>query len=167
MFVQLTFTGSRFDSNTLPLDVMRDLKAYETLLIDLAKYLFLKDHPEKTRAPKNFSNVRLDIAKLEAGSTKPALVLVSTAVASGILPAIAENQYYDKARELIAQRIAASESVEVEDFPEKFLHHFNKLGFSLKEGETMEHPLQGSDRAAILNPEKRKKTCLDWRQRYL
>ena len=40
-FLKPRFTGARFDEHTLPVDVARDLAAYEELVIELAKHLWL------------------------------------------------------------------------------------------------------------------------------
>ncbi|UUE99042.1 hypothetical protein NDY24_04165 [Xanthomonas hortorum pv. pelargonii] len=61
-FSQPKFTGARFDEHTLPVDVARDLAAYERLIVELAKHLYLQEHPGRQRVPKGFeAGFRLDI----------------------------------------------------------------------------------------------------------
>lgn len=156
-FSQPRFTGTRFDEHTLPVDVARDLAAYESLIVDLAKHLYLTDHPDRQRVPKGFaSNFHLDIDRIDEGSAKPILVLVL----SGALELVGgERDYFDQARDLVSECIAAPESALPENFPKELLVHFNQLGRSLREGEALELPRQGTE-SAVLTPDKRKKLVL-------
>lgn len=156
-FSQPRFTGTRFDEHTLPVDVARDLAAYESLIVDLAKHLYLTDHPDRQRVPKGFaSNYHLDIERIDEGSAKPILVLVI----SGVLALVGgERDYFDQARDLVSECIAAPENALPENFPKELLVHFNQLGRSLREGEALELPRQGTG-SAVLTPDKRKKLVL-------
>ena len=51
-FLKSTFKGKRFDEHTLPMEVMRDLLAYESLIVELAKHLYRVQHPNRQRLPK-------------------------------------------------------------------------------------------------------------------
>jgi len=157
-FSQPRFTGTRFDEHTLPVDVARDLAAYESLVIDLAKHLYLIDHPDRQRVPKGFaSNFHLDIERIEGGSARPLLVLVLSGGA--LAPAGGENDYFERARDLISECIAAPENALPENFPKELLRHFNELGRSLRDGEALELPRPGTANA-VLTPDKRKKLVL-------
>lgn len=84
-FAQPRFTGTRFDEHTLPVDVARDLAAYESLIVDLAKHLYLTNHPERQRVPKGFAaNFRLDIDRIDPGSAMPNLVVVLSRAERGV-----------------------------------------------------------------------------------
>src|SRR5574337_1387532 len=157
-FSQPRFTGARFDEHTLPVDVARDLAAYEALIVELAKHLYLKNHPDRQRVPKGFaSSFRLDIERIDAGSTKPMLALVL----SGALALTGgEQDYFQKARDLIADCIAAQENSLPADFPKESLVHFNQFGRSLREDEALELPLRDGGHAARLTQEKRKRLVL-------
>jgi hypothetical protein len=161
-FVQPRFTGPRFEEHTLPVDVARDLAAYEALLIDLAKRLFLQDHPERRRAPKGFSDVHLAIVDVEDGSVVPSLALVETAVPTDQLSFFhgATDLYFTQARDLIAECIAAPESALPERFPKELLSRFNQLGRSLRKGEALELQRPNNAQTAVLNPEKRRNLVL-------
>ena len=169
-FIQPRFIGTRFESNTLPLDATRDLIAYEALLIELAKRLFLHDHPERQRVPKGFTDVHLAIVSVEKGSAKPVLALIAATALSATSPQLSlfdgeispsnENAYFTQARDLIAECIAAPDSALPEQFPKELLTHFNQLGRSLREGEALELPRKDTAQKAVLNPEKRKSLVL-------
>jgi hypothetical protein len=155
-FSQPRFTGARFDEHTLPVDVARDLAAYEALIIELAKHLYRKDNPDRQRVPRGFAaDFRLDIARIDPGSAMPALVLAGALGLSG-----GERDYFERARDLIAECVAASESALPKDFPKELLGYFNQLGRSLREGEALELPRHGRIDAARLTPEKRKRLVL-------
>lgn len=156
-FSQPRFTGTRFDEHTLPVDVARDLAAYESLIVDLAKHLYLTDHPDRQRVPKGFAaNFRLDIDRIDPGSAMPKLVLVL----SGALALVGgEQDYFEQARDLVSECIAAPENALPANFPKELLVHFNQLGRSLREGEALELPRQGTE-SAVLTPDKRKKLVL-------
>ena len=164
VFVQPKFSGARFEKHTLPVEVARDLAAYEALLLALAKHLYLQEHPDRQRVPKGFPDAHLDIVRIDEGSAQPLLALVAAAtvmtspVQLSLLPNSEEN-YFSKARDLIAECIAAPDSALPANFPKELLSHFNQLGRSLRDGETME--LQRVDKKiAVLSPEKRKKLVL-------
>lgn len=157
-FSQPRFTGARFDEHTLPVDVARDLAAYETLIVELAKRLYLGAHPDRQRVPKGFaSSFRLDIERIDEGSTKPLLALVL----SGVLALTGgEQDCFVQARDLIADCIAAPENALPADFPKELLVHFNQLGRSLREDEALELPLRNGSNTARLTQEKRKRLVL-------
>ena len=163
-FVLPEFTGHRFDEHTLPVDVARDLAAYEALLIDLAKHLYFLDFPDRQRVPKGFSDFNLGIERIEAGSAIPVLALVAT-MGTASLPNIDPNPYFGKARDLIAECIAAPDGVLPTEFPKELLSHFNQLGRSLRDGEALKMT-RGNAEKAILNPERRKNLVLATSQVY-
>ncbi|MDR3087257.1 MAG: hypothetical protein LBU45_04825 [Azoarcus sp.] len=164
-FVLPEFTGSRFNEHTLPVDVARDLAAYEALLIDLAKHLYFQDFPGRQRIPKGFSDFNLGIERIEEGSAVPVLALIAT-MGTVSLPGIDPNPYFGKARDLIAECIATPNDMALpEAFPKKLLSHFNQIGRSLREGEALE--LKRNDATkAVLNPERRKRLVLAVSQVY-
>lgn len=158
VFVSPRFTGPRFDEHTLPVDVARDLAAYEDLVLALAKHLYLKANPDRQRTPRGFAdNFRLDIQRIDAGSTRPilALVLAGTLSFQGGSP-----DYFEQARDLVAECIAAPEDALPVAFPKDLLSHFNRLGRSLREGEAMELMRPAQRGTAILTPGKRKSLVL-------
>ncbi|WP_186096745.1 hypothetical protein [Burkholderia gladioli] len=157
-FSQPRFTGARFDEHTLPVDVARDLAAYETLIVELAKHLYLEDHPDRQRVPKGFAaNFRLDIERIDEGSAKPLLALV---IAGALALQGGERDYFEKARDLIAECVAAPVAALPESFPKELLSHFNQFGRSLREDETLELPRPGGNDPARLTQEKRKQLVL-------
>lgn len=157
-FSQPRFTGARFDEHTLPVDVARDLAAYERLIVELAKHLYLLEHPERQRVPKGFeAGFRLDIERIDAGSAKPMLALV---MAGALALQGGGNDYFERARDLVAECIAAPIVALPEAFPKELLGHFNQFGRSLRADEALELPVQGDGNPARLTQEKRKQLVL-------
>ena len=156
-FVQPRFEGARFAEHTLPLDVAKDLAAYETLLVELAKHLYLKEHSERQRVPKGFAaDFHLHLERVDDGCARPMLALVT---AGALALGGGSNSYFERARELITQCIAAPDGQLPDDFPRELLAHFNQVGRSLNADERMELP-GANGQPAVLTPERRKKLVL-------
>src|SRR2546426_2804468 len=51
-----TFKGKRFEDHGLDLDVLPELYAYKELLVEAAKELWRRNHPDRQRLPKNFED---------------------------------------------------------------------------------------------------------------
>jgi hypothetical protein len=165
------FTGNRSDSHVLPLDVTRDLLAYEKLLVELAKHLFKRDNPAIQRIPKEFLDKSLAIQTIESGSLSPALALMADEAVSAptfkpFFEAKAAESYFKESHDLIVKCVGSQGSDIPEEFPPKLLSYFNKLGRSLKLGETL--CLTSSDNAitAKLTPARRKELVLAASQNY-
>lgn len=157
-FSQPRFTGARFDEHTLPVDVARDLAAYESLIVELAKHLYLQEHPERQRVPKGFAaDFRLDIERIDEGSAKPMLALV---MAGALALQGGERDYFDRARDLVAECIAAPVAALPAAFPKELLSYFNQFGRSLRADESLELPIQRGNVTARLTQEKRKQLVL-------
>lgn len=156
-FSQPKFTGARFDEHTLPVDVARDLAAYERLIVELAKHLYLQEHSGRQRVPKGFeAGFRLDIERIDEGSTRPMLALV---MAGALALQGGERDYFERARDLVAECIAAPVTALPEAFPKELLGYFNQFGRSLRADEALELPLQ-SGIPARLTQDKRKQLVL-------
>ncbi len=159
-FLKPRFTGARFDAHTLPVGVARDLAAYEELIIELAKHLWLSEHPGRERVPRGFEkgfSLHLE-GMIEAGSAKP---LLSCVVAGALALQGGNNDYFGQARDLIADCISASAAGQAlpAKFPRKLLDHFNDFGRSLRDGASLELPRAVG--VAQLTPERRKQLVLD------
>lgn len=162
-FVQPRFVGPRFEDATLPVEVARDLAAYEKLVKELAKHLYLRDHEDRERVPKGFaSDFQLHLVKVDPGSAKPLLSLVS----AGLLALDAgTSDYLIKARDMVAECIQAPDGQLPVEFPRSLLAYFNKIGGSLREGEQMELTTkQGTN--AVLTPERCKHLVLAANKQY-
>ncbi len=164
-FVQPRFVGPRFAEVTLPVELRRDLAAYEKLVKELAKHLYLRDHRDRERVPKGFaSDFQLHIERVEDGSARPLLSIV----AAGSMALIAETtefQYLERARDLVADCIHSSDNQLPTAFPRGLLSHFNTFGRSLRSDEQVELKTSRGETAA-LTPERRKRLVLAANKQY-
>ncbi len=79
-----TFKGGRFDDHGLDIDVLPDLIAYKTILVETAKELWRRKHLTRQRLPKNFEDsLSLKFYELRKGST--AVPLMRSIPASKLL----------------------------------------------------------------------------------
>jgi hypothetical protein len=155
-FIQPRFVGERFNEHTLPLDVTKDMHAYQTLVVELAKHLYLKEHPHRQRVPKGFETTfELHIAKVDTGSAKPLLMATMGAAMALDLEA---NTYFERSRDIITECIAAKGALPAE-FPKELLIHFNQIGRSLRSDESMELDTAAGEKAT-LTPTRRKDLVL-------
>lgn len=172
-FIQPRFDGGeRFREHTLPLEVAGDLIAYEELVKELAKKLYLDEHPKRKRAPRGFgSEFSLQLADVEEGSARPLLALVAAANLSSPLAAVS-LPYLKSARDLVTECVAAPDGQLPPQFPKELLKYFNQIGRSLEEGEVMELPVPSSlstasdGNAVKLTPQRRKTLVLEAQKLY-
>lgn len=158
-FLRPRFTGARFDEHTLPVDVARDLAAYEELVVELAKHLWLLEHPERERVPRGFEkefSLHFD-GMVEDGSAKP---LLSCVVAGALALQGGASTYFEQARDIITACVSASAANQTlpDKFPKDLLDYFNVFGRSLREGESLE--LTCGNSPATLTPDGRKQLVL-------
>jgi len=156
-FIQPRFEGARFSEHTLPLEVAKDLAAYETLVVELAKHLYLQSHPERQRVPKGFAaDFHLHLERVDEGSARTMLCLV----AAGLFPPGSDGgSDFARARDLITECVAATDGQLPPAFPRELLVHFNQVGRSLRDDERMELPGAGN-LVGNLTPERRKRLVL-------
>jgi hypothetical protein len=152
--------GKRFAGHAIPLEVLKDFAVLEEMIVELAKWHYLKDHPERQRTPRGFTDdISLKLTEIGEGSAIPKLMLFITC--STLLPGT--NQLcYEKARDSIVNAIAAAEHNEaiVTHLPENFLGYFDRIGRSLREGECMEFNPTNIQRPSRLNKVTRRKLVL-------
>lgn len=162
-FLRPRLVGGRFEEHTLPLDVLKDWSAFEELVIEVAKDIYLKENKGRKRTPRGFTDdFSLHLASVEPGSAIPVL---KRYFSGEKLPL---SDHFDKALALVQAAIVAVNVGQAvpEEFPREYLGYFNRFGSSLREGEQIEWPLEGSDRAIVYNREMRKKLVLTGAKSY-
>lgn len=167
-FLQPRFDGPRFAEHTLPVEVARDLAAYEELVVELAKHLYIRSHEGRQRVPKGFEKeFNLHLERLDEGSTKPLLSWI--AAAGMLLPGGSHAQYFEQARDLISDCVRASADNQTlpEAFPKNLLDYFNVVGRSLRDGESVDLAGDKAAKPARLDPERRKQLVLAAQKTYL
>lgn len=140
-FLSPRLIGKRFDDHGIPLDVLKDLAALEELVVEVAKWQYLKQNPNRQRTPKGFSRgVQLELTGVGAGSARPLISLAF--VASQVTLYGQENAAcFEQSRDAIVRAVEAAEHDQPErireHLPEKYLDYFQRIGRSLRHDEAM------------------------------
>lgn len=142
-----TFNGKRFEDHGLDLDVLPELIAYKTLLVETAKALWRAKNPERQRLKKNFEDgLRLKFYELKDGSVAIPIER-EYEVADQSLDFGREPDELDEAAVLIDEAIkaGAEDRMLPSSFPKFVLPLFESLGKSLREDESMEFSPQSQN----------------------
>lgn len=146
-FVRVRFAGGRFDSHTIPFDVLPDLAAYRDLVVEVAKHLFRERNSDRQRVPKGFEeSFQLGLSQVIQGNSATALAQrletledqpANAAQAGFGFPRYGE---FDDARDLLDRVIAAANDGQPlpQEFPRELVGKFNRFGQSLRAGEHAE-----------------------------
>ena len=152
-FARFRFAGGRFDSHTIPLEVLPDLASYRKLVVEVAKMIFRRRMGTRVRVPKGFEDsFQIGLARIEGGRSAvaymPRLSPVTAQPPQQPLnfaanqPVFAEPQYpdFDDARDYIDNLIdsVGSTGRVPEEFPVELAGLFNSFGQSLHEDEFIE-----------------------------
>lgn len=137
--VNHTFHGPRFDDGGVDLDVAPDLHRYKTLLVEVAKELWRRNHPERKNLPKNFED-SLSLKFYEVRSN------CATVPLERVLSADDREQLWDAEDELDDAVTLVADTIEAagndQSLPEKFPKHllalFSDYGKTLRDQEWIE-----------------------------
>lgn len=158
-FLTPRLTGKRFDDHTIPLELLEDFAAFESLLMEVAKWIYLTENEERKRVPRGFADgISLKLASVDEGSVIPKIILAASLI--GFFPN--ENyQYFEKAKQEIFKTIdaAATGKVIIGFIPENLLGYFNTIGKRLRDDETIDFS-PNTSLQATLNKTSRKKLVL-------
>ncbi len=161
-YLRPRLVGERFAGHSIPLEFLKDLAVIEEMVIEVAKWRFLKAHPDRKRSPRGFTDgASLRLSAIEEGSVIPVISLV---MAGGTLFPPENQVYFVEARDAIVGAIAAagsSNSAAILDYlPEHTLSYFDRIGRSLRDGEVMELSRNGEAAPARLTKESRRTLVL-------
>lgn len=56
-FLKPRMAGSRFDDHAIPLDMLKEFAVLEEMIVEVAKWHYLNDHPKRERSPRGFTKV--------------------------------------------------------------------------------------------------------------
>ena len=153
--------GARFDDGEIPLQVLPDLAALREMVIDVAKWRYRQENPDRQEAPRGFADkIDLKLAGIGGGSAVPVISITTTEPALlGI--GLPYQKFLTMARDDIAALIAAESenggAPIAGHLPNKFLAYFNRIGRSLRDDESMEFPMSNGSPPARLTKEKRQR----------
>lgn len=132
----LRFAGSRFEAHALDIECTQELLAYRTLVLECAKELWHRDHPDRVNLPKRFEDgLRLEFDRVVPGSAALPLRRVRETT-QGVLDF---DDEFDEAAALIDAAIAAAGRDELlpEALPSNVVPLFGKFGTTLRPDETL------------------------------
>ncbi len=159
-FLKPRLVGKRFDDHTIPLELLRDFAVLEEMIIEMAKWSYLKKNTERQRVPRGFANgVSLRLRAIEQGSAVPEFIYEIDQ--ESMFPTI-EN-YLEEARISVISAISAAENDDeiTEYMPANLLAYFDRFGRSLQDDEVIEFSIPNDDeKKARLNKATRKKLVL-------
>lgn len=141
-FLHLRLIGARFEDHTVPLALIKDIALLEKVIAEVAKHLFLVDHPERQRTPHGFTkNVALMLTTISSGS----VVLDIRLVRESLELYAPINQYFERARDAIMGTIRAAEQGHRVEYPgilDVMLNYLDRLGRGLRDNEAVDfiHP---------------------------
>ena len=108
-FAKPIFHGARFDSHTLPIDVLPELVAFQEAVVQLAAALWRRDNPRRTNLPPHFeASFRLSIEAIDresgcVGVRLALMALLSTSPQTDLaLGEVPYAEYYESGRDQLA-----------------------------------------------------------------
>jgi len=133
-----TFEGARFEDHGLDIDVLPDLVAYKAILVETAKELWRRHHPDRLRLPANFEQ-SLVVKFYEIGKGSTSIPLFRQMVAEDQMPMWTGRDELDEAVDVIADSIAAAAADHPlpEGLPKVVMPLFADFGKTLRADESI------------------------------
>ncbi|WP_322629953.1 hypothetical protein [Halothiobacillus sp.] len=155
-FLAPRMVGQRFDGHSIPLELLKDLAVLEEMIVEVAKWCYLLDHPNRKRSPKGFTDgIALVLSGIGDGSAVPQLSL--SIEPSQLIPPEAAT-YFERARDHLIGAINAAEYDEPigTHLPEALLSYFDRIGRGLRDGEAIEFSPLATRKARLTKATRRK-----------
>lgn len=134
----LRFDGERFAGHALDVDCVQELIAYRNIILECAKELWKRKHPDRVRLPKGFEDeFRLQFDRIIPGSAivplKRVVPVDQAALDWGNL------DEFDEAAELVDAAISAANDDKLlpETLPANVVLLFKEFGKTLRDGEVV------------------------------
>lgn len=132
----LRFAGGRYEPGGYPVDLLVELKRFEALLVEVARDLWLTDHPGRARVPAGFVDaMRLRLTEVRAGCVE---ALIERPVPSSTARLFDAPDHHDRARGAVVEAFAALENDGTlpSAFPEGAVLALGQFGSSFAEDES-------------------------------
>lgn len=159
-FLKPRLVGSRFEDHSIPVEVLKDWAAFEGLIVEAARWLYLEENPRRKRTPRGFAqSFALHLSQVEEGS---AVMVLELPHAPGTLVPDAFAHWFEKARDRVLQTIeAVSQGRPLDDLlPKSLLAYFDQFGRSLRDDEQVEFTLNATQAKVIYDHRVRKTLVL-------
>ena len=154
IFLRPRLIGDRFEGHSIPLELLKNLAVIEKMIIEVARLEYFKDHPERQRVPRGFTDgIELKLTGIEDGSAVPviSLFVITNRLLFPAFPTKTNQHYFERARDDIVRMIGAIEDATIGAIrdaeeskaityilTEKTLYYFDRIGQGLREDETIE-----------------------------
>ncbi|HXR40166.1 MAG TPA: hypothetical protein VN776_13795 [Terracidiphilus sp.] len=149
-FLKPKLKGERFQGATVPLELLKDFAALQEMLVEVAKWEFRKNHPNRVRIPRNFAEgVDLRLTSLDEGCA----ILTISLVFASLFPTSSNLTHFEQARTDIVEAIASAEQGVKPRLPPSLLNYFDRFGRGLRAGESISFEREGG--YATLTPDTR------------
>ena len=149
-FLRPEFKGERFDHGSIPLSVLEELPALGELVVDVAKWIYLENHPHLRRPPKGvFDRVAFRLTGIGKASSVAYMDMTLTSPrrsapqVTPMLPPedeVGQIEYFREAWRMIVNDVGTASEEDAQGnirIPPNALNKFNKIGKSLLDDETM------------------------------
>lgn len=159
-FLKPRLVGSRFEEHSIPVEVLKDWAAFEGLIVEAARWLYLEESPKRKRTPRGFAqSFSLHLSKVEDGS---AVAVLERPHAPGTPVPDAFAVWFEKARDRVLQTIeAASLGQPIDDLlPKSLLAYFDQFGRSLRDDERVEFTREAAQTKVVYDHRVRKMLVL-------
>ena len=153
-FLTPRLVGDRFEGHSIPLELLGDLAVLEAMIIEVAKWRYLKENSQRTRSPRKFTQgISLTLTAVEEGSAVARIALV-LATDGLVAP---QQVYFEQSRDAVIGAIAAvgDDEPPTAHLPRKALAYFDRLGRSLRDNEAIEFTTPTRPSPARLTKETR------------
>lgn len=162
-FLRPKLSGGRFESGGIPLDILKDMAVLQEMTVEVAKWRFLAENPERKRSPRGFMrDIELRLTGIDEGSAIPQITLFYP---TDPLPPVPprEVRYLEQARDAIVATIGAAERNEpaASHLPERYLAYFDRFMRSLRHDECVELATPTHKAPVRLTRETRRKILLE------
>ena len=140
-FLRLRFVGMRFDDHAIPLELLKNLAVLEEMVVDVAKWRFLREHPGRRRSPRGFTQgIQLKLTTIDEGSAVLNIGLALDQSSQSLLFPPIFRKRLEGARDTIIGVVggATREQSTEQDLPGRLLDYLDRIGRGLKDGEAVE-----------------------------
>lgn len=158
-FIKPKLVGERFNDHSIPVEVLKDWAAFEGLIAETAKWLYLQENSERQRVPRGFADgFALHLSSVGEGSAVATLDRIHPP--GSLLPDI-HAEWFEKARDRILEVMSAvSAGISIDALlPKNLLFYFDQFGRSLRETERVEFQ-SGNNPVVIYDTRVRKALVL-------
>ncbi|GAA3211207.1 hypothetical protein [Microbacterium terregens] len=139
-FGTFVLDGPRFGARGVPVEALEELVVYREIVVDVARQLYLRDHPDRERSLRNLDK-KLDLRLLEVKEGSADLLLTRATADDELAGDDGRpiSDLLEESRDLVTEAIRnVSKAYELPArFPRKSLPRFRAFGRSLSRADTL------------------------------